>query len=112
MFGEAVQPAAAPGVLIVIECFLHDGAVAQGAAGIGHEQGWMNALRSAESSAGPARAGGIVEGEVRVVQRRRNKMVFSTAEIFPKSFQCGAGEAFGMEREKTITDFEAMFERG
>src|SRR5262249_3374316 len=48
MLREAVQPAPAPRVFIVVECLLHDGTVPQRAAWVGHKQRRMDALGGAE----------------------------------------------------------------
>ena len=87
MLGQAVQPASAPGIFVVIERFLDDRAVAQAAARIGHQERWVHALGSAQARAGAARAGRIVEGKVAVVQRRGEQVVLGAAEILPKAFQ-------------------------
>src|SRR6185295_18253488 len=52
-----------------------------------------------------------VESEIPVVQRRRNQVVLRATEILPKTLEHRFREPFGMEGEKSVPHFQAMFQR-
>src|SRR3954462_6454613 len=71
----------------------------------------MHGLGSAKGRASPACAGRIVEGEVRVMKRRRKQVMFGAAKVLPKAFERRAGDSFRMKRKKPIPNFHSVFER-
>src|SRR6187200_2454982 len=95
----------------MVESFFHYGAIAQRTAGIGHQQGWMHALGSAEASAGAAGAGRIVKSEVRVMKRRRKQVMFGAAKVLPEALESRTGDAFRMKREEAVANFQTMLKR-
>src|SRR5258708_32411070 len=97
MLRQAVEPSPTPGIFVVIERFLHDCAIAQPAARIGHEERWMYALGRSQTSASAARAGRIVKGKIAVVQRGGNEVMFLAAEIFPEPFQLRTRKPLSMK---------------
>src|SRR5215813_12284833 len=97
MLCQAVQPSPTPGIFIVIERFLHDCAIAQTAAGIGHQEGWMYAFGGSQTRASAARSGRIVKGKIAVVQRGGNEVMLRAAEIFPELFQLRTGKPLSMK---------------
>src|SRR5262249_47380969 len=92
MLGQTVEPTPAPGVFVMIKGLLHNGAVAQTAARVGHKERGMHALGGSQASASAARAGRVVEGKVAVVQGGGNQMMLGAAKIFPELFQLSAGK--------------------
>ncbi len=70
VLSEAVQPATAPRILVVVKSFFDDRTIAECAGGVRDEQGREDAFGGAQAGAGAARARWVVEGEIAVVQRR------------------------------------------
>ena len=97
MLSQTVEPTPAPGVFVMIESLLHDGAVAQTSARVGHQERRMHPFRGSQAGASAARAGRVIEGKVAMVQCRGDQVMLRAAKIFPEPFQLSPRKPGGME---------------